>query len=316
MFLGLVGAMVFIGSPASAASSGDLPEFASFAVFEACPKGLPGAPSIKVGAHSVGVELFFSSFVGTPGAPYSASLGSNQMIVAVLKTPTGRASSCGVTLAGPDRDLAIKAVLQVARSKGSGWSKPQRRKYFGRSLWVSLNAAGTYLLQVPEVGATGGEPIVISGNNLGGANALSTPPDNTDLIVRTALGVCAPWSAGEAADVQFADSPWAEIHKGTTPIRNCSVKALTKDPPRSAEALREALRVAFPGLTELSPGAELKAMGYAFVSGDCRTGSKGATSVTITAAPAGNGDPFKLLTISFIEASASCQDLERVLGIP
>lgn len=311
----ILGLMLFVG-PASAASSDDLSELASVAVFEACPKGLPGAPSIETRTHSPGVKLFFSSFVGTPGVPYSASLGSSRMTFGILKTPTGTAPSCGVSLMGPERDAAIKAVLQGARAESSGWSTPQRASYFGRSLWVSVNATGTYLLQIPKVGLTDGGPIVISGNDLGGANALSTPPDNTDLIVKAALDACAAWSGGEVADVRFGGSPWMTVHRGADPVRNCSVKALTKNPPKSAEALRVALRVALPGLIELPPMPELKAMGYAFVSGGCHTGSKGATSVMITAAPTSNGDPFKLLTVSFIEASASCQDLARGFGSP
>lgn len=312
LFFGLSVTILFAGSLARATVPTAVPELASVSTFEACAVGLGQSAPREVVKLSPFAADFLASFAKTPASQTSYQNSDSRIGVSITRSPaTGL--GCVVAIQGADRNAALKAVLKRAREVGSTWSSPVKRNYFGRSLWVSIDVSGSYLLMIPEVGSSDNDPVVIAGNDLGGRDVLAKSPDNTDVFVRAAMDDCAMWVASNT-DVSvpltnFENNPRVTVRRSLTPIRGCTVKALTADPPKTAARLDLKLQTVFPGIIALPPADEIMALGYDWVSTDCYVGKSGTYSLTITAAPLRNDDPFRSVTVSFLKWDGDCQGL-------
>ncbi len=303
-----------VASP-PARAQGLLAELATTAVFDACPRLLGQDPPVARPDPSPEARALVEFFTQSPSASdYSTdAVGGRLHVSRVPTSPTE--VGCLVRISGPSRNSAIAAVTQFAGSAGSGWSKPEARRYFSRLLLVSIYDAGTHFLMIPSQGTSESDGIVISKIDLGGHNALEPAPDNTAPLMRAALEVCAPWSGGdlsaETGSGFFEGNQRVSVSKATAPFRSCVVKAQTTNPPDAGERLRSALIKHHPDLVEIQDRQDLRALGYEFVSKTCVPSNKQSTLITITATPISNGDPFRLVTVSFINTEVGCRDMAR-----
>lgn len=192
LLIGFTFAATLLGlaSP-SARAQGLLADLGTTAVFDACPRLLGQAPPVARRDPSPEARALVEFFAQSPRASdYSTDAAGGRLHVS--RVPTSPTEfGCLVRISGPSRDSAIAAVTQFAGSAGSGWSKPEARRYFNRLLLVSIYDAGTHLLMIPSQGTSERDGIVISKIDLGGRDALQPAPDNTAPLMRAALEVCA-----------------------------------------------------------------------------------------------------------------------------